>query len=103
MLVCRLCPPRLMLRWSCVVALRNKIIALAIVPLIAAIVAIAIAVDAQARRLGDRQAEQIESLLLEGKREELVHAVTLVKNAIESMPGGDDASDRVKAKEIIAA
>ncbi|HWA75400.1 MAG TPA: cache domain-containing protein [Polyangiaceae bacterium] len=66
-------------------SLKQKTLALAILPLLLAIAAVGLQVMRKARALGEQQAELIESSLLAQKRAELRHAVELVETQIESV------------------
>lgn len=85
--------------------LKYKILVLAIVPLLAAIIALAVLVARHTQRLGDEQARLVESSLMRQKREELVHAVTLVRNEVDAIRTSerDDSRARAHAKALIAA
>src|SRR5438093_7098118 len=84
--------------------LRQKIIFLAIVPLILALCAIAIAVRHQAIALGQQQRASIEAAYLASKEAELKHYVTLATRSIAHLydSGRSDEATLDEAKNILA-
>lgn len=85
--------------------LRQKVIFLAITPLILAMCAIAFAVRHQALILAEQQRATIEQAYLASKESELRHYVTLASHSIAKLvkSGRKDASTQEEAKRILAA
>lgn len=84
--------------------LRQKIILLAIAPLILALCVIALAVRYQATVLGQQQRASIESAYLASKQAELTHYVSLATRSIAHLyeSGRTDAATLDQAKAILA-
>lgn len=84
--------------------LRQKIIVLAIAPLIVALVAIALAVRYQAAILAQQQRASVEAAYLASKEAELMHYVSLAERAIAHLydSGRDDEATKNEAKAILA-
>lgn len=84
--------------------LRHKIILLAIAPLIAALVAIALAVRYQATLLAQQQRTTVEAAYLASKEDELKHYVTLATLSIAhlTVKKNADQATRDAAKAILA-
>lgn len=84
--------------------LRQKIILLAITPLILALCAIALAVRHQATSLGQQQRASIQTAYLASKKAELTHYVTLATRSIAQLyeSGRTDAATLDQAKAILA-
>lgn len=84
--------------------LRQKIILLAITPLIVALVAIALAVRYQAGVLAEQQRATVEAAYLASKEAELKHYVALATLAIAHLTSKEDANQatRDEAKAILA-
>ena len=85
--------------------LRQKVIFLAITPLILAMCAIAFAVRHQALILAEQQRATIEQAYLASKESELRHYVTLASHSIAKLvkSGRKDAATQEEAKRILAA
>lgn len=84
--------------------LRQKIILLAITPLILALCAIALAVRHQATSLGQQQRASIQTAYLASKKAELTHYVSLATRSIAQLyeSGRTDAATLDQAKAILA-
>lgn len=84
--------------------LRQKIILLAIAPLILALCAIALAVRHQATTLGQQQRTSIQSAYLASKEAELTHYVSLATRSIAHLyeSGRTDSAAQEEAKAILA-
>jgi two-component system, NarL family, sensor kinase len=84
--------------------LRQKIIVLAIAPLIVALIAIAFAVQYQATILAQQQRASVEAAYLASKEAELKHYVSLAERAIAHLynSGRDDEATKNEAKAILA-
>ncbi len=80
--------------------LRQKFILLAIVPLIAALTAIALAVRHEAVQLAERQRVTVETAYLASKRAELKHYVTLATLAIAHLTALDDADEATRTEAM---
>lgn len=86
--------------------LRQKIIVLAILPLVAALLAIAALVAYQARELARLEAELLEDGMLAAKRAELRHYVQMARTAIAHIYDETDRDDvlaREEVKRILSA
>lgn len=83
--------------------LRQKIVLLAIIPLIIALTAIAIAVRYQANLLASQQRSTVEAAYLASKKAELEHYVTLASLSIAHLTSRPDATEATKeeAKAIL--
>ncbi len=84
--------------------LRQKILLLAIAPLIVALLAIAVAVLYQARLLAEQQRSSVEAAYLASKEAELKHYVALATRSIAHLydSGRNDAAALDEAKAILA-
>jgi two-component system, NarL family, sensor kinase len=84
--------------------LRQKIIVLAIAPLIVALIAIALAVRYQATILAQQQRASVEAAYLTSKEIELKHYVSLAERSIAHLydSGRDDEATKNAAKVILA-
>ncbi|RJF99135.1 cache domain-containing protein [Noviherbaspirillum saxi] len=84
--------------------LRQKILLLAIAPLIVALLAIAVAVRHQATLLAQQQRTSVESAYLASKEAELSHYVALASRSIAHLydSGRDDEATRNEAIRILA-
>jgi two-component system NarL family sensor kinase len=84
--------------------LRQKIILLAVAPLIAALIAIALAVRYQATLLAEQQRATVEAAYLASKEAELKHYVALGTLSIAHLTAREDADQatRDEAKAILA-
>lgn len=84
--------------------LRQKIIVLAIAPLIAALAAIALAVQFQAKILAEQQRATVEAAYHASKEAELKHYVVLATRSIAHLydSGRDDAAAQKEAIAILA-
>ena len=84
--------------------LRQKIIVLAIAPLIVALIAIALAVQYQATILAQQQRASVEAAYLASKEAELKHYVSLAERSIAHLydSGRDDDATKNEAKAILA-
>ena len=84
--------------------LRQKIIVLAIAPLIVALIAIALAVRYQATILAQQQRASVEAAYLASKEAELKHYVALAERSIAHLvdSGRDDEAAKNEAKAILA-
>lgn len=84
--------------------LRQKILLLAIVPLILALCAIALAVRHQAVALGQQQHATIQNAYLAGKKAELTHYVSLATRSIAHLyeSGRSDPATLAAAKAILS-
>ncbi|UGQ47815.1 cache domain-containing protein [Massilia endophytica] len=85
--------------------LRQKVLFLAIVPLILALCAIALAVRHQANLLAQQQKQTIEQAYLASKEAELKHYVTLATHSIAHLykSGRSDPATLDEAKRILAS
>ncbi|WP_332856289.1 cache domain-containing protein [Duganella sp. S19_KUP01_CR8] len=85
--------------------LRQKVIFLAITPLILALIAIALAVRHQSVLLAQQQRETIQQAYLSSKEAELKHYVALASHAIAHLyeSGRDDQATRDEAKRILSS
>lgn len=83
--------------------LRLKLILLTGLPLLLAVVAIALIMVSQSRRLAEEQAAVIEQSLLAVRRAELQNYVSLATTAIEHLPAAKagDAEGQARAKRIL--
>jgi len=84
--------------------LRQKVILLAVTPLIIALVAIALAIRHEARLLAQQQRATVEAAYLASKRAELKHYVTLATLAIAHLTSRENADEatREEAMAILA-
>ncbi|HJV28112.1 MAG TPA: cache domain-containing protein [Aromatoleum sp.] len=84
--------------------LKYKVIVLAVLPLIAAVSAIAILVAMQARDLAGQQGEVLKEAMLAAKRAELQHYVQLARTSIDHLysSGRDDEAAKAEAKRILS-
>ncbi|EGF32364.1 Sensor histidine kinase [Oxalobacteraceae bacterium IMCC9480] len=84
--------------------LRHKIFLLAVVPLIAALCAIALAVQYQSALLAQQQRNSVESAYLSSKEAEMRHYVTLATRSIKEIydSGRQDTQALDEAKQIIS-
>ena len=85
--------------------LRQKIIVLAVLPLVIAVLVIAALVAVQTRALARQEAALLEESMLAAKRTELRHYVELAQTAIAHIydSGRDDLLAREEVKRILAA
>lgn len=85
--------------------LRQKVLFLAIAPLILALCAIALAVQHQAHLLAQQQKQTIEQAYLASKEAELKHYVTLASHSIAHLyqSGRTDQTTQDEAKRILAS
>ena len=85
--------------------LRQKIIVLAILPVVLAVLAIAALVALQSRELARLEAELLEESMLAAKRTELRHYVELAQTSIEHIyqSGRDDALAREEVMRILSS
>jgi two-component system NarL family sensor kinase len=83
--------------------LRQKVIFLAITPLILALFAIALAVRHQAITLARQQHDTIQQAYLASKEAELKHYVALAQHSIAHLAGRGDAAALDEAKRILSA
>mgnify|MGYP001627816699 FL=1 len=84
----------------------QKLFALATLPLILAVVAIAFMVAAQARHLAEREISALENRLIEAKKEELRNYVTQARNGFYYIYGSatpEDEAAKEQVKQILAA
>jgi two-component system NarL family sensor kinase len=84
--------------------LRQKIILLAITPLVVALLAIALAVRHQAKLLSQQQRASVEAAYLASKEAELRHYVALASHSIAHLydSGRHDPATLNEAKNILA-
>jgi two-component system NarL family sensor kinase len=84
--------------------LKHKIIVLAILPLVTAVLAIAALVGVQARELARSEAALLEESMLAAKRTELRHYVQLGLTSIEHIYGSgrDDEAAKAEVKRILS-
>ncbi|MCK6405833.1 MAG: cache domain-containing protein [Rhodocyclaceae bacterium] len=80
--------------------LRQKIIVLAILPMVAAVLAIAALVAYQARELARLEAELLEDSMLAAKRAELRHYVQMARTAIAHIYDETDRDDTLAREEV---
>ncbi|MBN9203478.1 cache domain-containing protein [Methylibium petroleiphilum] len=85
--------------------LKSKIVLLAVVPLLASIVLIALAVRHQERALAARERELVESAYMSSKRTELRHYVELARSTIAPLydSGDDSEATRQAAMKLLAS
>ncbi|AVR96137.1 cache domain-containing protein [Pseudoduganella armeniaca] len=83
--------------------LRQKVLFLAIVPLILALCAIALAVRHQSNLLAGQQKAAIEQAYLASKEAELKHYVTLALHSVAHLTGRRDAAALDEAKRILSS
>lgn len=85
--------------------LRTKILLLAILPLLASLVLIALAVQHQERDLARREYALVERTYLEARRAELRNYVALAASTVQPLydHGGNDAADREQALRLLAS
>lgn len=85
--------------------LRQKVIFLAITPLILALCAIALAVRHQSQLLAQQQRATIQQAYLSSKEAELKHYVALASHSISHLydSGRDDAATRAEAMRILSS
>lgn len=85
--------------------LRQKIIVLAVLPLVAALLAIAALVALQSRQLAQQESALLEESMLAAKRTELLHYVELAQTSIAHIydSGRDDALAREEVKRILSS
>lgn len=84
----------------------QKVFLLATLPLIVAVVLIAIVVASQSRQLAEREIQALESQLLETKREELKNYLSIARTAvinIYGLAGPDDEEAKLKVSQELAA
>ena len=83
--------------------LKQKIVALAILPLLLAIVAVGVLVLAQSQQLGEQQERLIEASIIASKRAELQNYVELALSAIEPLYASerDDAVTQQRVLSIL--
>jgi len=81
--------------------LKHKIVALAILPLLLAVVVIGALVLAHAQRLGEQQARLIESSIIASKQTELQHYVELALSSIAPLYGSG-RDDPVTQQQVLA-
>lgn len=84
--------------------LKHKVIVLAVLPLIAAVSAIAILVAMQARDLVQAQEQVLKDAMLAAKRAELQHYVQLAQTSIDHLysSGRDDEATKAEAARILS-
>ncbi len=82
-------------------ALRWKLVALALLPLLVATVVVALQVWARANRLANQQVSLVETSLLQAKRSELVHTVELLQNQVQAVV--DTELDETRAEARVRA
>ncbi|WP_137921109.1 cache domain-containing protein [Hydrogenophaga sp. 2FB] len=85
--------------------LRTKILLLAILPLLASLVLIALAVQHQERDLARREYAMVERTYLEARRAELHNYVALAASTVQPLydRGGNDPADREQALRLLAS
>ncbi|NRT57214.1 cache domain-containing protein [Sphaerotilus uruguayifluvii] len=85
--------------------LRRRILLLAVLPLLAAIALIALAVRSQAQDLAREERQLVESAYLASKEAELRHHVEMAMNMVRPLydSGRDDAATQAEAARILAA
>ena len=85
--------------------LRTKILLLAILPLLASLVLIALAVQHQERDLARREYALVERTYLEARRAELRNYVALAASTVQPLydRGGNEAADREQALRLLAS
>ncbi|MCC4117306.1 cache domain-containing protein [Aromatoleum toluclasticum] len=84
--------------------IKHKVIVLAVLPLIAAVAAIAILVAMQARDLERQQEVVLKDAMLAAKRAELQHYVQLAQTSIDHLysSGRDDEATKDEARRILS-
>ncbi|HEX5803947.1 MAG TPA: cache domain-containing protein [Azospira sp.] len=84
--------------------LKHKIIVLAVLPLVTAVLAIAVLVGLQARELARTESALLEESMLAAKRTELRHYVQLAQTSIEHIYGSgrDDEAAKTEVKRILS-
>nr|WP_211163018.1 cache domain-containing protein [Aromatoleum diolicum] len=84
--------------------MKHKVIVLAVLPLIAAVSAIAILVAMQARDLERQQEVVLKEAMLAAKRSELQHYVQLAQTSIDHLysSGRNDETTKTEAKRILS-
>lgn len=85
--------------------LRTKILLLAILPLLASLVLIALAVQHQERDLAKREYAMVERTYLDARRAELRNYVALAASTVQPLydRGGNDPADREQALRLLAS
>jgi len=85
--------------------LRSKILLLAILPLVASMLLIAVAVRQQERELLAREHAAMQRAYMEARRDELRHYVELAVSTLQSLyaRGGNDAADKQQALRLLAS
>src|SRR6218665_2708394 len=85
--------------------LRSKILLLAILPLVASLVLIALAVRQQERELLAREHAAMQRAYMEARRDELRHYVELAVSTLKPLylKGGDDAANQREALRLLAS
>jgi len=85
--------------------LRTKILLLAILPLLASLVLIALAVQHQERDLAKREYALVERTYLEARRAELRNYVALAASTVQPLydRGGNEPADREQALRLLAS
>ena len=85
--------------------LKTKIVLLAVIPLIASIVLIALTVRSQERALAERERALVESAYMKSKQSELRHYVDLATSTLKPLyeSGLDDEATRNEAMRMLAA
>ena len=85
--------------------LRTKILLLALLPLLASLVLIALAVQHQERDLARREYAMVERAYMEARRTELHNYVALAASTVQPLyeRGGNDPADREQALSLLAS
>jgi two-component system NarL family sensor kinase len=85
--------------------LRTKILLLAILPLLASLVLIALAVQHQERDLAQREYAMVERAYMDARRDELRNYVALAASTVQPLyeRGGNEPADREQALRLLAS
>ncbi|HET7864388.1 MAG TPA: cache domain-containing protein, partial [Burkholderiaceae bacterium] len=85
--------------------LRTKIILLAVLPLVASLALMALAVRHQERSLAGREHAMVQRAYMQARRAELRHYVELAASTLRPLyeRGGDDIADRLEALRLLAS
>lgn len=85
--------------------LRTKILLLAILPLLASLALIALAMRQQERELARREHAMVERVYMDARRTELRNYISLAASTVQPLyeHGGNDPEDRARALQLLAS